>query len=276
MKLTRELLFFAAAAGLAAAAVPDCAMVSGWKQQGPSRSYVADNLFEYMDGNAEGYLIYGFQKMNGVTCQDAAEDSILIDVSEMADPDLAYGMFSANRDVTKAPEPIGMGGQLVPRRAIFAKDKYYVELAANPDKDHTPALRAFVAALEKAISGRTTLPDALSWFPKEKLVSVRLVPESVLGLRLLKRGYVAQYETGKAFLIKEDSPDAAAAVMEKVKARIGGTTPAKIAEDGFQAADKYLGRLAFFRKGVYIGGYANFPENQDPVAPSAALASRIP
>ena len=27
-----------------------------------------------------------------------------------------------------------MGGQIVPRRAIFAKGKYYVEIAANPGR----------------------------------------------------------------------------------------------------------------------------------------------
>ena len=31
-------------------------------------AYDADNLFEYMDGNSEGYLLYGFQNMHGVTC----------------------------------------------------------------------------------------------------------------------------------------------------------------------------------------------------------------
>jgi hypothetical protein len=36
--------------------------------------------------------------------------------------------------------------------------------------------------------------------------SIRLVPESVLGLRLLKSGYVAQYEAGKGFLVREASP----------------------------------------------------------------------
>ena len=29
------------------------------------RAASADNLFEYMDGNAEGYLLYGFLNMQG-------------------------------------------------------------------------------------------------------------------------------------------------------------------------------------------------------------------
>ena len=41
-------------------------------------------------------------------------------------------------------------------------------------------------------------------------------------MRLLKRGYVAQYEYGKAFLVKEASPEAAAGVLEKLRARFSG------------------------------------------------------
>jgi len=272
-----------AAAALAAASIagaqpaPDCKLVPGWQQKGAARSYVADNLFEYMDGNAEGYLIYGFQKMNGVTCT-RGDVELVIDISEMADADSAYGIFSANRDPRRPDEKIGMAGQIQPRRAMFVKGNYYVEIAANPEGDHTAALQAFSAALEKRVQGRTTLPDALSWFPHEKQQSLRLVPESVLGLRLLKRGYAAQYDYGKAFLVKEVSPDAAAGVMEKLKARLGGTQPAAVpgAQEAFQLTDKYLGRLCFFRKGAYLGGWANVAEGQDPLALSAALAAKLP
>jgi hypothetical protein len=197
-KLAIAILMLASAAR--AAEVADCRLAPGWEQQGPRREFVADNLFEYMDGNAEGYLIYGFTRMEGVTCTSGG-DSIIMDVSEMTDADAAYGIFAANRDPNQAVAPIGMGGQILPRRATFCKDKYYVELAANPEKDHTPALKAFVGEMEKRIVGRSTPPDALAWFPTEKLMSARLIPESVLGLRPLKRGYVAQYESGKAFVV---------------------------------------------------------------------------
>jgi hypothetical protein len=230
-----------------------------------------------MNGNAEGYLIYRFVRMQGVTCQ-AGADSIVFDVSEMADPEAAWGMFASTRDPRAPTLPIGMAGQIVPRRAIFAKDKYYVEFAAEPDKDHTPALRAFVAAMEKKISGRTALPEVLGWFPGEKLVpdSFRLVPESVLGIRLLKRGYLAQYEYGKAFVVAEETPEAAAAVMEKLRARVGQTVPVKIGDEAFRAVDRYLGRLCFFRKGRYLAGFANLADSADAVSATSALASRVP
>jgi hypothetical protein len=264
-----------AASGAAAAAVPDCSLIPGWEQSGPARAYEADNLFEYMDGNAEGYLIYGFVSMRGVTCTSGG-DSILIDISEMTDADAAYGIFASNRDPNRPVAAIGMGGQMTPRRASFAKGKFYVELAANPDKDHTAALQAFVAALEKRLEGRSTPPDALGWFPPDGLVSARLIPESVLGLRALKRGYVAQYSESKAFIVMEDSPESASAVLQKLRARFADATDAKVADEAFQAKDQYLGGLCVFRKGKCLGGYANTADASAAASLSIGLAARIP
>ena len=185
-----------------------------------------------MDGNAEGYLIYRFQKMQGITCK-CGEDTLVIDVSEMADPEFAYGIFLSNRDPRQPTQSIGMGGQVLPRKATFAKGQYYVELAANPEKDHTASLTKFVALIEKSITGKSEIPAVIGWFPAQMMVpnTVRLVPQSVLGLRILKSGYIAQYDFGKAFLVRESSPEAAAQVFAKLKERVGQPGAVQIADE---------------------------------------------
>ena len=267
-----------AASGVLAAAaeapVPACNLVPGWSQTGPVRSYESENLFEYMDGNAEGYLIYGFLKMQGVTCQKG-NVTFVIDLSDFGIPDSAYGMFTSDVDGRQPTQKIGMNGQIVPRRAFFAKGRYFLEIAANPEGDHTAALREWTAALEKTIPGSTALPAALSWFPAEQRQSLRLVPQSVLGMRILKRGYAAQYDYGKAFVVQEATPQSAGSVMEQLRKRFGETTPAAVADEAFQTTDQYLGRLCVFRKGRYIGGYAISQDGIDPLALSKALAEKV-
>jgi hypothetical protein len=273
LKLAGAVLVFTSTAW--AADFVDCRAVPGWAQDGPRREFVADNLFEYVDGNAEGYLIYGFVRMQNVTCKSGG-DAIVIDVSEMADPETAYGIFATNLDRNLPVATIGMGGQILPHRAAFCKDRYYVELAASSAEDSTPALKAFVAEVEERIAGRTAPPEALAWFTPEKLLSVRLIPESVLGLRLLKRGYVAQYEFGKGFVVAEASAESASAVMAKLREGFGRTTSVKVADEAFQAKDQYLGRLCLFRKGRYLGGFANLSDREDANGLATALAARIP
>ncbi len=264
-------------AGAAFGQLPQCGAIAGWQQQGSPRAYDSSNLFEYMDGNSEGYFIYNFIEMKGITCK-SGESSIVIDVSEFSDPEYAYGMFTSVRDPRLSVEKIGVSGQVTPRKLTFVKDKYFVELAANPDKDFTKELRAYTAVIEKSISGGAAIPETIGWFPREDLVgenAVRLIPESVLGLRLLKSGYVGQYGFGKGFIVKESSPEAAAQLMTKLKQRFGDAKPATIAEEAFTATDKYLNGLCVFRKGNYVGGFADLKGGRDGVAESLRLAGNI-
>ena len=276
--MLRPVAAIAAFAGMAAAAgnapvAPRCDLVAGWTQLGPARTYTFDNLYEYMDGNSEGYFLYNFQEMHGVTCKQG-EATFVVDISDMGDADFAFGMFSATRDLRQPAYPVGMGGQIVPRRLIFAKGKYYVEIAANPDGDYTPALKVWAAALERVVEGETHPPAALAWFRTEGLESLRMVPESVLGLRVLRRGYVAQYAFGKAFVAFEDSAESAGAALGKLRARLAGATGVPVADEAFEATDPYLGRMCIFRKGQNLGGYA-VTGTADPLTMAKELAAKV-
>ena len=262
--------------GPAMAQLPPCTAVPGWTQQGVVRGFGPDNLFEYMDGNAESYLLYHFVAMKGITCQ-SGESTLNIDASEFEDTEFAYGMFTSTRDPRLPNEKLGISGQVTQRKGFFVKDKYYVEISANLEKDHSAAIRAFVSLTERSIQGRSTLPDAFGLFPAEGLTadSIRLVPESVLGLRLLKSGYVAQYQAGKGFLVRESSPETAAQVFAKLRERFEPTAAVKIADEAFTASDRYLSGLCVFRKGRFIGGFANLPQGRDGVAETEKLAVRV-
>ena len=255
-----------------------CQLAPGWAQSEPKRQYTPDNLYDYKDGGAEGYLIYGFVRMDGITCKSGAS-TLTIDVSQMSDADSAYGVFTSNLDPRLPIARIGMGGQIQPQSALFAKGKYYVEMVAidsNPGGDHTAELRAFVTGIEQRLEGRDTPPEALAWFPQENLASIRLVPESVLGLKQLKRGYVATYKQGQAFIVPEATPETAAGVLKELRERFDGASTASVGDQAFQAEAPYLDGICIFRKGRYLGGYANLPGPQEAASQAAKLAAKLP
>ena len=203
--LIRVTLAALAVCGLAGAAGPSCSAVAGWSQQGDARTFAADNLFEYMDGNAEGYLIYGFQNMRGVTCKKDGV-TLVIDLSDFGDADSSFGMFSANRDPRQPEAKVGMSAQIVPaarppgERKILPGDRGRSRRAITrrccgngPSRSRSPSRAA------------PSLPQRCPGFPPAQRQSLRLVPESVLGIRILKRGYAAQYEFGKAFVITDEA-----------------------------------------------------------------------
>jgi hypothetical protein len=253
--------------------------VPGWTQQGEARSYDTETLFDYMNGNSEGYFAYGFTLMKGVTCVNAAGDQLVFDVSELGDPDRAWGFFVTNRDQRTPVERIASGGQVLPRKATFAKGRYYVEIAASPDKDHRPSLRPFVEAMVPRVPGEAHVPEAVSFFPAEGLdeESVRLVPESVLGLRALRTGFVAQYPDARAFVTAEKDAAAAQATLAKLRERFPqAAVAAGVGDEGFTAQDQYLGSLVIFRKGARVAGVANVPAGKDGLPLARALAARLP
>ncbi|HSD66648.1 MAG TPA: DUF6599 family protein [Vicinamibacteria bacterium] len=258
---------------------PDCSAVPGWTQQGEARGYDPETLFDYMNGNSEGYFAYGFTLMKGVTCVNAAGDQLVVDVSEMGDPERAWGFFVTNRDQRSPVEPIGSGGQVLARRATFAKGRHYLEIAASPDKDHREALRAFVTALEPRVPGPAAVPEAVAWFPAQGLEpgSIRLVPESVLGLRILKTGFLGQYPVGRAFLVPEATAAAATDTMGKLRARFAGASPvAGLGDEAFTAQDQYLGRVLAFRKGARVAGVVNVAADGDAAPLARAFAAALP
>jgi len=256
----------------------DCNFVPGWQQSGPTRQYTPDNLFEYRDGAAEGYLIFSFARMQGIDCKSGAI-TLSIDISDMTDADSAYGMFAANRDPQQPIANVGMGAQLLSQSLLFAKGKYFVEIIetdGSTDTNQSAALQAFAAKIEPLLEGRSTPPEELAWFPPENQESAKLVPESVLGLKILKRGYVAKYKVGQAFIVIEKSPDSAAEVMKKLRDHFESSTAAKLADESFQVEAPYLEGVCIFRKGRIIAGYANLPNPAEATARSAKLMERIP
>lgn len=256
----------------------DCRFVPGFEQSGPKRQYTPDNLFDYRDGAAEGYLIYSFAKMQGIDCKSGTT-ILSIDVSDMTDGDSAYGMFSANRDPRQPIAKIGMGAQVTAQSLLFAKGKYFVEIIETDggiDSNQSAALQSFAAKIEPLLEGRSIPPEELAWFPPESQESAKLVPESVLGLKILKRGYVAKYAIGQAFIIPEQSPELAAEVMNKLRTRFDSSSAVKLGDEAFETKAPYLDGLCIFRKGRILAGYTNLPNPQTAAAQAAKLLARIP
>jgi hypothetical protein len=279
MKAPAWLLSVLLACGSAVAQnVLDCHIAPGWEPSGAIRHYDAGNLFDYKDGGAEGYLVFGFVRMSTIDCKSGA-NTLTIDLSEMSEADAAYGIFAANLDPNSPVAQIGMGGQVEAQSATFAKGNYYVEItevAADPNADDSATLRQMASTLEIRLAGRVTPPAQLHWFPAGNVGPVRMVPESVLGLQELKQGYVAKYQTGQAFVVLESTPESAELVLKAVRKHFPGATAAQVGDEAFTASAPYLGGICIFRKGRVIGGYANLPAPQQAATLSASLADRVP
>jgi hypothetical protein len=258
------------------AASPDCTISPGFVQQGKPHEYDVETLYDYINGNSEGYFLYGFRRMRGLNCAKGGL-KMVIDVSEFSSAELAYGMFTGNSDPRLPREAIGAVGQVTPTKATFAKGVYYGEVSIEPQGEHTSILREAAKALAARLEGSTGAPPQLAWFAKEGLQPgwPRLIPQSLLGLRMLTRGYLGQYEDGRAFVVTESSVEAARSLFTKLKERLAPAGAASAGEESYTGEDRFMGRFCFFRKGVHVGGYVN-AKAADPARHARLLADRLP
>ncbi len=165
--------FLALALAATALEAHDLKCPPGWEQEGEARFFSPDTLFEYMNGNAEGYLVYGFQGMHGLTCRRGGV-RLHIDVSEMDSPESAWGLYASNRDPEAEETALGSVGQIVAGRAFFARDRFFAELAAEPAVPASELVEP-AAFLNGLLSGSTG--SERSAFGKQRAAGgIELVP----------------------------------------------------------------------------------------------------
>ena len=94
---------------------PSCA--PGWAMEGRVATYTPENLYQYINGEAEIYLPYGFKKAACVRYIKAStpsgrpqEKGMGVNIFEMGSPLDAFGIYSNFRSSTLPPLKVGAEG----------------------------------------------------------------------------------------------------------------------------------------------------------------------
>jgi hypothetical protein len=230
------------------------------------RFFNPENLFEYIDGAADEYLIYGFRKV--VTADYAVgpdSSSVTVEIYRMENPLLAFGIYAAERSPTEPPAEVGVQGYRGSNVLIFHKGPYYVKITSF---DFANDLGAALLSLGKAMAGRMpgdpAGPGMLRYFPAENRVpyTERFIPAGFLGQSYLRNGYRCDYAVGEgtwqAFLVPCDSGAAALEAFQKYRHFLESQGYVVSVQDNGMSlnAEKQDFILAFVQ-GSYFGGVLN-------------------
>ncbi len=103
----------------------------GWKKAGAPEMYDRRNLFDYIDGGAELFLAYDFQKVAVQkfipTRHDSIEDrAIIVEIWQMKSSADAFGIFSLEQDGETVK--IGQSGVYNDGLLRFWKDAFFVKI----------------------------------------------------------------------------------------------------------------------------------------------------
>lgn len=262
--------------------VPQKGLPDGWALVEGPQLYTQKTLFEHVNGQAELYFKYGFQKSVFAIYQNRKnqKDQIELEIYDMGNVLQAFGVFSRFRNEDR-PGGFGLESYLDDHSALFYQGRYFVMFyatEANPD-----FLGQFSKLVSLKISDPSPPPKEIGYFPQNGLKpgSIQYFPEGLLGHQFLKRGFQGTYiektkdkaeakdKELKLFLaIFKDSQEATSAlkVYKDNLSKKGKVSPGSVIEfktSTLRGEDPYQGKVFILQKGVYLLGAVGFEKEEE-------------
>lgn len=139
----------------------------GWTAKG-TRLFTRETLFDYIDGGAEIFLSYDFQRLL-VQEYVSGENYVIVEIYQMRSSEDAFGLFSLNRQ--KETLSIGQGASCGFGVLALWKDGYFAKIIDLDGKDTS---KDVIVSLGKGIAQRIenegNKPDLLKRIPQDDLV----------------------------------------------------------------------------------------------------------
>ncbi len=143
-----------------------------WTKSGKPEIYDRDNLFDYMDGGAELYLAYDFERLVvqryiSASKSSLSKNSITVEIYQMTSSADAYGLFSFDQ-VGERVE-IGQKGVYGYGLLKFWKDGFLVRILGSQD-DLRETIFQLAKNIDQKIKTKGEPPRLLSKIPKHDLI----------------------------------------------------------------------------------------------------------
>ncbi len=129
--------------------LPASGEAQGWEKTSETRSFSADELWQYIDGEAERYIQAGVVQTMTADYQYGEQLEAKVDVYVMNSPEGARSLFEGEPETGSRPADVGDGARLFSLSLVFHKGPYLVRIIAYQETEHTPeALLALARAVE--------------------------------------------------------------------------------------------------------------------------------
>jgi hypothetical protein len=239
--------------------------VPGWAFSRAPRSFTAENLWELIDGAADGFVTYGVQEMVIADCTQAGTGyQAVIEIYQMKDPLNAFGKYSEERNPDYQFLNVGNEGYSGGTSVNFWTGQYYVKITTFEEKDQ---IKQEIVKLAQSVAAKVTTPGTapreLSYFPTENQLphATLYIPKDVLAQSYFTNGFQARYKAGQAeyklILIGMESAAAAGDALSRYRQFVGKngkdiravTAPG---DGGFSGKDSFYGNLVAVRAGTNV------------------------
>ena len=171
--------------------------ISGMHKSGSPKIFIPENLYEYINGAAESYLVYEFRDLAVQIYENDQKQSVVVEIYRHQDPVCSFGIYSQERP--QQSNFLNIGSQAYYEKGVlnYLKGHYYVKINAYDfAQQEQSILRRIAEETAMQLQGDGELPRPLSWFPGEGKVenSERFISQNFMGYSLFKNVFTANYE----------------------------------------------------------------------------------
>ncbi len=174
--------------------------LAGWEKKEAPKRFGPNELFEHINGAADGFLEFNFQELTVQNYEDKDQKWVTVEVYRHDSPLSAFGVYSQEKPVPGNYLPVGAQGYYDDGGVLnFIKGSTYVKLNASGLGSRTrEVLLRFAEAMVKVLEGESRLPELLGAFPAQDRVpqSERFTLNNVLGYASLRSGFSCEYKVG--------------------------------------------------------------------------------
>ncbi|OPY91937.1 MAG: hypothetical protein A4E73_01631 [Syntrophaceae bacterium PtaU1.Bin231] len=207
--------------------LPSAVFAVDWTMQDKTTLYDSDTLFERINGEAELFFPYGFERLAVAEYANPKHPDVLLaaEVYRMGSPLDAFGIYANYRRPTSVAAAIGAEGFISATQLMYCQDRFFVRIQVTGATalDSEILLACGRAIAENLPSGgeRPVEIDLLQ-IPSVVKRTERYVARSLLGYAFFRRGLIADAMRGgerlQVFLVPEDSPDRARQALDDYRA----------------------------------------------------------
>jgi len=270
--------------------LPAPACADGWILQEKVTLYDKETLFDRIDGEAELYFPYGFERLAYARYANRQNDQDVIeaDVYEMGSLLDAFGIYATYRRKDGADIAIGVEGTVSPAQLFFYQGRYFVRLQGigtrDPGEDKfLSCARAISGNLPRVAGGPREL-DAFRFSAIEPK-SERYIAKSLFGYDFFRRGIVADalLKDGRVqlFLVPEDSPEAARKAFDRYRSYLGTSgrnvqVTGPVERISLSAVDPLYGNVFVEQEGRFLVGAIRIKDIPSAKQLVGLLRQRVP
>ena len=261
------------AADAATELLPPDSCAPGWKVQGRPVLYDRETLSERIDGEAELYFPYGFERLTAGRYDSAKTPGAGMDVElyAMGSELDAYGMYANYRQKEGSAPGVGAESNLAGSQLYFYLGRYFVHFQiTGSDAADPAALVQCGRTVAARLPGPASRPSVLSALDRPEFVkgSERYLPESLLGYDFLNRGLMAdavvQGANLQVFLLLGTTPQSATTAFERYRSQLTGGKVEGVAKEAqvLEGVDPLYGPVVVLKKGPCLAGALKFSTNK--------------